>query len=132
MQEIWVIGNRGIYVDWSFCCCCYCYCCCHCVMLLLFICHYRWTTATKLHSNNNNNDNKKINPDMSYWKLSNFCTFIFLLLLLCNCVVARTTKWHMKHILLCNCVVATTTKLYIKHNRNKNKKINLHTFCVQL
>ena len=87
----------------------------------------------KLHSNIDNNENQNTNPDMSYWKLSNFCTFIFLLLLLlCNCAVARTTKWYIKHMLLCNCVVATTTKLYIKYNKNKNKKINLHTFCVQL
>ena len=65
--------------------------------------------------------------------LSNLCRVIFvvLLLVLCNCVVA-TTKIYIKHMLLCNCVVATSTKLYIKHNKNKNKKINLHTFSVQL
>ena len=33
-------------------------------------------------------------------------------------------------LLLCNCVVTTTTKWYMKH-KNKNKKINLHTFSVQ-
>ena len=101
--------------------------------MLLFICHYIWrtTTKTKLHSNNNN-DNKNINPHMSYWKLSNLCTWSLLLLLMCNCVVAKTTKWYMKHMLLWNCVVATTTKWYMKHNKDMNKNINLHTCSVQL
>ena len=47
--------------------------------------------------------------------MSNLCRLIFVLLLL----------------LLCNCVVPTTTKWYMKHNKNKNKKINLHTFSIQ-
>ena len=34
-------------------------------------------------------------------------------------------------LLLCNCVAATTTKLHMKKN-TMNKKINLHTFSVQL
>ena len=75
----------------------------------------------------------KASIQICYWKLSNLCRLIFLLLLLlllCNCVVATTTKLYIKHMLLCNCVVATTTKLHIKNN--KNKKINLHKFSVQL
>ena len=86
--------------------------------MLLFICHYIWrtTTKTKLHSNNNNNnENKNINQHMSHWKLSNLCTwslllFMLLLLLVCNCAVAKTTKWSIKHMLLWNCVVATIAK----------------------
>ena len=54
-----------------------------------------------------------------------------LLFLLCNCIVATTTKLYIKYMLLCNCVVSATTKLYIQHKKNKNKKINLHTFSVQ-
>ena len=119
MQEIWVTENWAIYVDWSFCCCC-----CYCVMLLLFICNYRWTT-TKLHSNNNNNENKNINPDISYWKLSNLCRLILLLLLLllllCNCIVAKQQNYTLN---TCYCVIlllqqqnytlkTTRTKRYI-------------------
>ena len=123
MQQIWVIENWAIYVDWSFCCCyCCCCCCCYCVMLLFFISNCRWTTTTKLHSNNNNNADQNINPDISYLKLSNLCRLSLLLLLL---LLLLWWWW-------CNCVVATTTKLYIKHNKNKNKKINLYTFSVQI
>ena len=119
MQEKWVIENWANYVDWSFCCCCWC--CCYCVILLLFfIFYYRWTTTTTLHSNNNKNEDQNINPDMRYWKLSNFCICIFLLFLFLLLLFL---------LLLCNFVVGTTTKF---HMINKKKKINLHTFSVQL
>ena len=64
--------------------------------MLLFICNYRWTTtATKLHSNNNN-ENKKINLDISYWKLSNLCRLIFLLLLLLFLLLLCTwSNWSL-------------------------------------
>ena len=86
-------------------------CCCSSVIT------YEEQQQKKIHSNNNRNDHKNINQHMSYWKLSNLCTWSLLLLLL---------------LFMCNCVVAKTTKWYIKHNKDMNKNINLHTCFVQL
>ena len=110
---------------------------CRLIFLLLLLCNFVVVHVTVIQMNNNKITQlqqqwkKNINPDISYWRLSNLCRMIFLLLLLlllCNCVVTTTTKLYIKHMLMCNFVVATT-KLHIK---NKNKMINLHTFSVQL
>ena len=80
----------------------------------------------KLHSNNNNNENKNIDPDISYWKLSNLCRLIFFLLLL------LLLQQQQNYILnTCYCVifvVATATKLHIKNNKNKKIKFT-YIFC---
>ena len=93
--------------------------------MLLFICNYIWrtTTKTKLHSNNNNNDNININPHMSYWKLSNLCTWSLLLLLVCNKMI------HLRHY----CGIALLQQQWNDTwNTSTNKNINLHTCSVQL
>ena len=145
---------------------------CRVMLLLLLLCNFVVAT-TKLHIKRNNNKNRKINLHTFSVQLSiteslgcscYYCCLI--LLLLCNFVVATTTKVHIKKnnnknkkinlhtfsvqlsiteslgcgcyscclilLLMCNFVVATTTKVHIKKNNNKNKKINLHTFSVQL
>ena len=93
-----------------FCCCCYSW---MLLLLLLFICYCGSTTTAEQEQQQNY---KVTTILIQTIRLNNLCRLICLLLLL-----------------LSNCVVATTTtKWYIKHNKNKNKKINLHPFSVQL
>ena len=93
MQEIWVLENEAIYVNWNFCCffCCYAY---YFILSLLCCVHnYTWTTntrttRTKWHHNNTKNEHKKIHVNWSFCCDSTCCScshyWVNLLLFICN------------------------------------------------
>ena len=101
MQEILVLENWAIYVDWSSCCCC-CYCCCCCcycfiLLMLLFICNCGCTiTDEQQHEQQNYT---VTTTTIRTKRLSNLCRLIFFLLLLLLLLLL------FLFLLLCNFVV---------------------------
>ena len=70
MEEIWVLENKAIYVNWNFCgyVCCFAYC----FIFYVFFCVHNYTctktitTTTKSYSNNTKNEHEQFHINWSF------------------------------------------------------------------